>query len=51
MALKPGDVIPVTLSATVPLLVGQRHVAEGSIGEQDGRAALMIQQIGKGAVK
>jgi flagellar motor switch protein FliM len=51
MALKPGDVIPVTLSATVPLLVGQKHVAEGSIGEQDGRAALMIQTIGKGTGK
>lgn len=48
MALKPGDVIPVTLSPTVPLLAGQKHVAEGSIGEQDGRAALMIQQIGQG---
>jgi flagellar motor switch protein FliM len=51
MALKPGDVIPVTLSPTVPLLVGQKHLAEGSIGEQDGRAALMIQQIGKGTPK
>lgn len=51
MALKPGDVIPITLSPTVPLLVGARAVAEGTIGEQDGRAALMIQNVGKGTGK
>jgi len=47
LALKPGDVIPITLSPTVPLLAGAKPVAEGTIGEQDGRAALMVQNVGK----
>lgn len=51
MALKPGDVIPITLEPTVPLLVGTKMMAEGSIGEQDGRAALMIENVGKGSGK
>ncbi|RYD89738.1 MAG: flagellar motor switch protein FliM, partial [Sphingomonadales bacterium] len=51
LALKPGDVIPVTLSQTVPLLVGNRRFAEGTIGEQDGRAALMIENLNKGLLK
>lgn len=51
MALKSGDVIPITLAPTVPLLVGAKLVAEGSIGEREGRAALMIQHVGKGTVK
>lgn len=51
LALKPGDVIPVTLSQTVPLLVGNRRFAQGTIGEQDGRAALMIETLNKGLLK
>jgi flagellar motor switch protein FliM len=51
LALKAGDVIPVTLSQTVPLLVGNRRFAEGTIGEQDGRAALMIENLNKGLLK
>lgn len=51
LALKPGDVIPVTLSQTVPLLVGNRRFAEGTIGEQEGRAALMIENLNKGFLK
>jgi flagellar motor switch protein FliM len=51
LALKPGDVIPVTLSQTVPLLVGNRRFAEGTIGEQEGRAALMIENLNKGLLK
>jgi flagellar motor switch protein FliM len=47
MALKAGDVIPIKLSSTVPLLVGNRRFAEGTIGEQEGRAAMMIESIGK----
>jgi len=49
--LKPGDVIPITLSQTVPLLVGNRRFAEGTIGEQDGRAAMMIENLNKGLLK
>ncbi len=51
LALKPGDVIPITLSQTVPLLVGNRRFAEGTIGEQDGRAAMMIESLNKDALK
>ena len=46
LALKPGDVIPITLAPRTPLLAGARHIAEGVIGEQDGRAALMIERVG-----
>lgn len=51
MALKAGDVIPITLSQTVPLLVGNRRFAEGTIGEQEGRAAMMIETLNKGLLK
>lgn len=51
LALKPGDVIPITLSQTVPLLVGNRRFAEGTIGEQDGRAAMMIESLNKDVLK
>ncbi len=51
LALKPGDVIPVTLSQTVPLLVGNRKLGEGTVGEQDGRAAMMIENLNKGLLK
>lgn len=51
LALKPGDVIPINLSSTVPLLVGNHRFAEGTIGEQEGRAAMMIDTIGKGLLK
>ena len=46
MALKVGDVIPITLSPRVPLIVGNRRLAEGTIGEQEGRAAFQIETIG-----
>ncbi|MFN3944677.1 MAG: flagellar motor switch protein FliM [Allosphingosinicella sp.] len=45
MRLAPGDVIPVSLPAMVPLLVEGRPVAFGTIGEHDGRAALRIEKI------
>lgn len=46
LALKVGDVIPITLAPRVPLLVGNRRLAEGTIGEQEGRAAFQIETIG-----
>lgn len=49
LALKPGDVIPISLGPRVPLLVANRRVAEGTIGEQEGRAALMIELVGNDA--
>lgn len=45
LALEPGDVIPVSLPAQVPLLVSGRLVAFGSIGDQEGRAALRIEKV------
>ncbi|TVV73194.1 flagellar motor switch protein FliM [Sphingomonas solaris] len=45
VALKPGDVIPITLNPRVPLIVANRRIASGTIGEQDGRAALMIDHV------
>jgi flagellar motor switch protein FliM len=43
--LKPGDVIPISLPAIVPLLVSGRQIALGKMGEQDGRAALKIEKV------
>lgn len=51
LALKAGDIIPITLSQTVPLLVGNRRFAEGTIGEQEGRVAMMIENLNKGLLK
>lgn len=45
--LKNGDVIPVTIARHLPLLVGNRALAHGSIGEQNGRAAFMIEKMSK----
>lgn len=47
MQLRPGDVIPISLPAQVPLLVEGRSIALGTIGEHDGRAALKIEKIEK----
>lgn len=46
LSLKPGDVIPINLQPRTPLLAGARRIADGVIGEQDGRAALMIDKVG-----
>lgn len=48
MALVPGDFIPVTLPARVPLTVAGRLLAHGTIGEANGRAAIMIDKIEPG---
>ncbi len=45
MALKPGDVIPIHISRHLPLIVGDRVFAHGTIGEQDGVAAFMIEKL------
>lgn len=45
MELKAGDVIPVTIGRCLPLIVGNRIVAHGTIGEQDGRAAFQIEKL------
>lgn len=48
MQLKVGDVIPVTIGRSLPLIVGNRIVAHGTIGEQDGRAAFQIEKLAQG---
>lgn len=45
MKLAPGDFIPINLPAMVPLLVAGRMVAHGTIGDQDGCAALKIEKM------
>lgn len=45
VALKPGDVIPIHIARHLPLLIGERIFAHGSIGEQDGCAAFMIEKL------
>lgn len=45
MALKPGDVINIHIARNLPLIIGNRVFAHGSIGEQDGRAAFMIEKL------
>ena len=45
MQLKPGDVIPITLPAKAPLIVADRRLAFGTIGEREGKAALMVEQV------
>jgi flagellar motor switch protein FliM len=48
MELKAGDISPVTIGRSLPLIVGDRIVAHGSIGEQDGRAAFQIEKLSQG---
>jgi flagellar motor switch protein FliM len=45
MELKLGDVIPIHISRHLPLIVGDRVFAHGTIGEQDGVAAFMIEKL------
>ncbi|MCW2404251.1 flagellar motor switch protein FliM [Sphingobium sp. B1D7B] len=45
MSLKPGDVIPIHIARQLPLLVGDRVFAQGTVGEQDGSAAFMIEKL------
>jgi len=45
VALKPGDVIPIHIARSLPLLIGDRVFAHGTIGEQDGCAAFMIEKL------
>ncbi|AEI37488.1 MAG: FliM/FliN family flagellar motor switch protein [Zymomonas mobilis subsp. pomaceae] len=43
--LKVGDIIPITLPEHLPLLAGNKKIAYGSIGDRDGKAALLIEKI------
>ena len=45
MTLAPGDVIPISAPALIPLLVSGRMLALGTIGEQNGRVAIKIAKL------
>lgn len=42
MALKPGDVIPISFGAEVPVMVGGDRFAAGTVGASNGQAAVRI---------
>ena len=44
LGLAPGQVLPLALPRSVPLLVQGRKVATGAIGEQDDRVAIAIEK-------
>ncbi len=46
--LKLGDIIPIPPAQNLPLIVGDRPFARGSLGEQNGLAAFRIDHIEKG---
>lgn len=45
MELKPGDIIPVSIARSLPLIVGSRVIAHGTVGEQNGHAAFRIEKL------
>jgi flagellar motor switch protein FliM len=44
-ALEPGQILPVAVARNVPLRIGSKTVAHGSIGSQDDRIAIQIIQL------
>ncbi|KTE11424.1 flagellar motor switch protein FliM [Sphingopyxis sp. H115] len=48
LALEVGDIIPLAMPRHVPVTVAGRSFAVGSIGEANGNAAIMIEEIEKG---
>lgn len=42
MALKPGDVIPIDVTADVPVMVGRDRLGCGTVGASNGRAAIKL---------
>lgn len=47
LTLAPGDILPLLLPAQIPMIVSGRVFARGSLGESNGRAALMIENVEK----
>jgi flagellar motor switch protein FliM len=45
IALKPGDIIPVLMPRYVPVTIGDRLFAHGSVGESNGRTAIKIESL------
>ncbi len=44
-ALEPGQILPVAVARNVPLRIGNKTIAHGSIGAQDDRIAIQLTQI------
>ena len=42
MSLKPGDVIPITVTPDVPVMVGRDRLGAGTVGAANGRAAIRL---------
>lgn len=47
MDLKPGDVIPITLGADVPVMVGGDRLGAGTVGTSNGHAAIRLNSISR----
>lgn len=47
LTLAPGDILPLLLPTQIPLTVAGHIFAHGSLGEANGRAALLIEKIEK----
>ena len=47
MALKPGDVIPISVAADVPVMVGRDRLGAGTVGAANGRAAIRLTQLAR----
>jgi len=45
MDLKPGDVIPISLGADVPVMVGGDRLGAGTVGTSNGHAAIRLSSI------
>jgi flagellar motor switch protein FliM len=45
LALQPGDVLPITMPVSIPMLVGERPFASASMGEWQGSVALRIETL------
>jgi len=45
MSLRPGQVLPISVARSVPLMACGHRLATGSIGEQDDRIALQIERV------
>lgn len=47
MALKPGDVIPISVAADVPVMVGRDRLGCGTVGAANGRAAIQLTSLSR----
>jgi flagellar motor switch protein FliM len=47
LGLKPGDVIPISVTADVPVMVGGDRLGAGTVGTSNGRAAIRLTQLAR----